>query len=145
MFAFKKSLAAIAALALGATLCATPAEAGSTVCAGGRVYYSKVKYDFGSPPPTGILAGSSTLILDGKILDRFEYVTGTGGYHMPPYEISLAGRLPLSETGPTDYKTTAYYATLRIAKKSSAAQPLPPGSETFQEPVVCRDVTKFAP
>ena len=131
-------------LGLVLILVAAPAFAGSTICSSEKIYYSNVRFDFGTPPPPNTVLGRVVIAYDGQVLLDETPIQGLRRLGAPPYRVNLEGtKSVLAEEGTPDNGARVFRQTGVVEK----VEPLNPGrrTELGRETVLCRETWRLAP
>ncbi len=111
------------------------------VCSSPTLYYSSVRYDFGTAPRPGAELGKLTIFGQGKLLVSQTFFEGLGNYTTTKYGVTFAG--PKKELARTGNQTAGSLVYTDVAVLKTQA-PFPV-SELDRSPVVCEQTWAMVP
>ena len=117
------------------------AQAGTTVCAGKSLYYSSVRADLGTKPPTGYPLGSETVVFNAKILVDKKIIVGIQT-PSPKYSIDLIDAEVLTSDGNMKKGSSISKKTALLSKINPHTGALE--NEVSREEVVCQQTWMMA-
>ena len=128
-------------LTLAICILGLTAHAGTTVCAGKSLYYSSIRADLGTKPPTGYPLGSETIVFKAKVLVDKKIIVGVQT-PAPKYTVNLIDADLITSDGNMKQGSSISKKTVILNKVNPLTGAFE--NEVSREEVICQQTWMMA-